>query len=114
MFFNNSAKRNGLPTDLIKHRLDAKNPKRKPLIDLCKTRWVERVHAFRHFYQAFTFVVEALEVMVYGSGLAVCTFWAPWDAKNKTEALKHLSSVYNGGSGPPPSTLAVYIGPCQP
>ena len=78
-----------------KHGLDAKNPKRKPLIDLCKTRWVDRVHAFRHFYQAFTSVVEALEMMVYGSDLAVCTFWAPWDAKNKTEALKHLTQITN-------------------
>ena len=87
LFFNYSDKRNGLLKNLIEHRLDASNPKRKPLLNLCKTRWAERIGAFRHFYQGFTFVVEALEAMVYGSDLDVCKFWEPWDAKGKGGGL---------------------------
>ena len=84
LFFNNNDKRNGLLSDLIKHRLDSNNSKRRPLLNLCKTRWVERVHAFRHFYHAYTCIVEALEAMVYHSDLDVCNFWEP-TKHNKTE-----------------------------
>ena len=31
---------------------------------MCRTRWVERIKAFAHFYQAFIFLEEALGVMV--------------------------------------------------
>ena len=66
IFFNTSPKREALLVDVINKRLHASEhrSKRKPLIDMCQTRWVERIKAFAHFYQAFIFLEEALGVMV--------------------------------------------------
>ena len=32
---------------------------REPIPDLCNTRWDEGHNAYRHFYQAYVFIVEA-------------------------------------------------------
>ena len=66
IFFNTSPKREALLVAVINKRLHASEhcSKRKPLIDMCRTRWVERIKAFAHFYQAFVFLEEALGVMV--------------------------------------------------
>ena len=66
IFFNTSPKRESLLVEVINKRLRFSDypSKRKPLIDMCRTRWVERIKAFAHFYQAFVFLEEALGVMV--------------------------------------------------
>ena len=63
IFFNTSPKCGSLLLEVITKRIVfSDNPsKRKPL---CRTRWVERIKAFAHFYQAFVFLEEALSVMV--------------------------------------------------
>ncbi|CAG2220290.1 unnamed protein product [Mytilus edulis] len=40
--------------------------KRKPLLDLCKTRWAERHYAYSHFFDSYLFVVESLDFISYG------------------------------------------------
>ena len=66
IFFNSSPKREALLIEVINKKLRFSDcpSKRKPLIDMCRTRWVERIKAFAHFYQAFVFLEEALDVMV--------------------------------------------------
>lgn len=44
---------------------------RKPLIDICHTRWAERHDAYSHFNSAFIFIIKALEVITLG--LHTCT-----------------------------------------
>ena len=39
--------------------------KRKPLIDLGKTRWDEWHSAYQNFYQGYVFVFEALEMIAF-------------------------------------------------
>ena len=61
--------------------------KRKPTLDLCKTRWAERHNAYQHFYQAFTYIVKALEVIGYRRHLnKYGDLYADWDPANHTEA----------------------------
>ena len=64
-FFLNSPKRNGL-LELIVSENVGDIRRRKPLLDLCKTRWAERHTAYQHFYQAYTYIAGALEVIGYG------------------------------------------------
>ena len=61
-YFLNSPKRSGVLELIVTHNVEDQ-AKRKPLLDLCKTRWAERHCAYQHFYQAFVFLVEALEMI---------------------------------------------------
>ena len=36
-------------------------------LDLCRTHWALRHKAYQHFYEAYTFIVEALEMIDHGS-----------------------------------------------
>ena len=63
-FFLNSPKRSGLLEVIIKQNV-VNDTKRKPLLDLCKTRWAERQGAYHHFYQAYVYITEALELIGY-------------------------------------------------
>ena len=57
----------------------------KPLLDLCKTRWVERHTAYQHFYQAYTYIVEALEVIGYGRYIdKYGEKFTQWDSANRS------------------------------
>lgn len=60
IFFKYSPKREGLLEAIIKQGAPSAE-RRKPMLDLCKTRWAERHQAYEHFYQAYVFIVEALE-----------------------------------------------------
>ena len=92
-YFLNSPKR----SRLLKLVVSANVPdvqKRKPLLDLCKTRWAERHSAYQHFYQAYVFVVQALELIgysrhtdKYGDG------FSDWDPANRSEAQQILSAI---------------------
>ena len=57
-------KRMGILEMIVKHNIiDSAN--RKPVLDLCQTRWAEHYSAFQHFYQSFVFIVEALKMIAY-------------------------------------------------
>ena len=67
---------------------------RKPLLDLFKTRWAEQHRAYQHFYQAFVFIVEALEMIrfkrhvdKYGDA------FADWDPDNCSEVQEMLAGI---------------------
>ena len=68
--------------------------KRKPLLDLCKTRWAERHSAYQHFYQAFVFLVEALELIGFKRHLAKYgDMYADWDPTSRSHAQQVLASI---------------------
>lgn len=88
LFFNTSPKREGLLIEVInKHLTFSDTPsKRKPLIDMCRTRWVERIKAFAHFYQAFVFLEEALDIMANPAIHENYPDFQDWDNDTKTRA----------------------------
>ena len=51
-YFLNSPKRSGALELVVSHNVPDAG-RRKPLLDLCKTRWAERHSAYQHFYQTF-------------------------------------------------------------
>ena len=54
------------------------------MIDLCKTRWAERHSAYKHFYQAFIYIVEALEV-ISTSGKTSDQVFSDWDTVSRQD-----------------------------
>ena len=67
--------------------------KRKPLIDLCKTRWTERRSAYQHFYQCYVFIIKSLEVISMGlhsDELSGKFATASWDQDSKSMATSLL------------------------
>ena len=57
-------------------------------------RWAERHDAYRHFYQAFTFIVEALEVIGYHMHPSdFGALYGDWDCANRSEAQQILTSI---------------------
>ena len=60
-----SSDRVGVQARIIIDHIVVNEERRKALIDLCKTRWAERHSAYRHFYQEYVFVVEALEMIAF-------------------------------------------------
>ena len=92
-FFLNSPKHSGL-LELIVTAKVQNSVKRKPLLDLCKTRWAERHSAYQHFYQAFIYTVEALEVIGYKRHLdKYGDVYSDWDPANRTEAQQLVASI---------------------
>uniref|UniRef100_A0A3B1KIQ4 DUF4371 domain-containing protein n=1 Tax=Astyanax mexicanus TaxID=7994 RepID=A0A3B1KIQ4_ASTMX len=63
MFFTSSPKRELLLKEVVDKEAYS-TEKRKPLIDLSRTRWAARHDAYSHFYSAFVCIIKALEVMV--------------------------------------------------
>ncbi|XP_074659588.1 52 kDa repressor of the inhibitor of the protein kinase-like [Tubulanus polymorphus] len=63
LFFNNSPKRHELLKNVISVDCEHAYSNRLPLLSLCKTRWTERHSSYRHFYQAFTYIVTSLEII---------------------------------------------------
>ena len=95
LFFNSSPKREGLLIEVInKHPTFSGTPsKRKPLIDMCRTRWVERIKAFAHFYQAFVFLEEALGIMASPGTDESYPDFQDWDNDTKTKACSLLKAL---------------------
>ena len=92
-FFLNSPKRSGLLEVIIKQNV-VDDTKRKPLLDLCKTRWAERQGAYRHFYQAYVYITEALELIGYR--LHIVKYgdtYADWDTSSQSDAQQVLTSI---------------------
>ena len=95
LIFLNSPKRNGILTEFFSKNV-AEMSRRKPLIDLCKTRWAERHSAYQHFYQAYKFIVMALEAIALGlhkEDLSSNFSDASWDTDSKTNANFLLHGV---------------------
>ena len=94
-FFLNSPKREALLIAIItKGVIDTS--RRKPLLDLCCTRWAERHDGYRHFYQAYVFIVKALELIGYGMHCEEFeTFATGWNNKAKSDAISLLGSICN-------------------
>ena len=92
-FFLNSPKRSGVLEMIINHNV-VNEERRKPLIDLCKTRWAERHSAYQHFYQGYVFVVEALEIIAFRYHLEKYgATYADWNYVGRNEAQQILASV---------------------
>ena len=90
-FFLASPKRSGL-LELIVSKGVVDKCKRKPLLDLCKTRWT----AYQHFYQSFTYIVEALEYI--GCKLQLHEYgelYADWDVNSRSDAQQILHGITN-------------------
>ena len=62
LFFRSSPLRDASLINIIEVNVG----KRKPLLDLCKTRWSERHDAYKHFYQSYCYIIKSLEVVAYG------------------------------------------------
>ena len=92
-FFINSPKRSGLLEQVVSANVpDAE--KRKPLLDLCKTRWAERHVAYQRFYQGLPFIVEALEVMGYKRHIEKYgETYLDWEPKVRSEAQQIVTSI---------------------
>ena len=92
-FFLNSPKRSGALEVVVTAIVDD-SQRRKPLLDLCKTRWAERHNAYQHFYQAYTFIVQTLELIGYGRHAdKYGDKYSQWDPSNKSEAQQILASI---------------------
>ena len=95
LFFLNSPKRNGLLCEIVSSNV-VKMSRRKPLINLCKTRWAERYSAYQHFYQSYKFIVMAFEIIalgLHGDSLSENYSTATWDPDSKTTANSLLHGI---------------------
>ena len=96
LFFLASPKRESLLQSIIMKVLpDISNP-RKGLIDLCRTRWSSRHDSYRHFYQAYCYVIIALEYIAYGANKDACgeDFTnVTWDTTSRDNANLLLTSL---------------------
>ena len=95
LFFLKSPKRNGLLIEVVTKNV-IEMGRRKPLIDLCKTRWAERHSAFQHFYQSYKFLVIALEAIglgLHGSELSNDFKDITWDVDSKSQANSLLHAL---------------------
>ena len=92
-FFLNSPKRSGLLELVISKNVHDPG-RRKPLLDLCKTRWAERHSAYQHFYQGYMHIVTALEVIGYKKHYdEYGELYGDWDAKVRSDAQQIAVSI---------------------
>jgi hypothetical protein len=93
-FFQLSPKRNGLLQLVVQNRLKDHVSQRRAILDLCKTRWAERHIAYQHFYQSFTYIVEALELISFGEHIEDHgVLYADWDTHSRSDAQQILNSI---------------------
>uniref|UniRef100_A0A671VMP9 DUF4371 domain-containing protein n=1 Tax=Sparus aurata TaxID=8175 RepID=A0A671VMP9_SPAAU len=98
IFFTSSPKREHLLKEVLDKDAHSTG-KRKPLVDLCRTRWAAQHDAYSHFYSAFIFIIKALEVMAHGLHTEEYSqdVTTGWDGKYKSEAYGLLSGLQNFG-----------------
>lgn len=65
LLFNTSPKREALLKEVIS-KDEPDTTKKKPLLNLCKTRWAERQHAYDHFYDFYKHLITTLEIIGHG------------------------------------------------
>ena len=91
-FFQLSPKRNGLLELIVYNR--ATNVHVTKQKALCKTRWAEHHNTYQHFYQAYTFIVEALEMIGHGQHIEEHgDLYTDWDTASRSEAQQILASI---------------------
>ena len=94
--FNYSPKREGLLCCIIEHEMP-KSVGKKPLIQLCMTRWAQRQKAYQHFYQSYIYIVKALEVIAHGMHSEdhflkdYCD--GSWDTDSRAKASGYLHGI---------------------
>jgi len=93
-FFLFSPKREGLLLDIV-NRSAVHPSKRKPLIDMCRTRWAGRHIAYSHFYQCYVYIVQALEVIAHGWHHDICgeEFQSCWDTSSRSTAKSIVTAL---------------------
>lgn len=60
-YFLQIPKRGGVLELIVTHNV-VNQTKRKPLLDSYKAHWAKQHSAYKHFYQAIVFIVEALDM----------------------------------------------------
>jgi hypothetical protein len=96
LFFLHSPKKLQLLEAIVQSNIQ-EAPRRKAILDLCKTRWVLRDAAYGHFYNSFTFIVKALEAIAFPG---VHQYDVPedfraggWDTESRSKASSLLRSI---------------------
>ncbi|XP_014673689.1 PREDICTED: 52 kDa repressor of the inhibitor of the protein kinase-like [Priapulus caudatus] len=103
VFFSKSPRREGPLKEIVGKNVPEHATNRKPLLDICATRWAARYDAFRHFYQCYVWQVMALEVIVYGSYINETDKYDgdivndDWDGRTKTAAGALLEAITKFG-----------------
>ena len=93
MFFQKNPKRNGL-IELVVSKGVEEERKRKALLYLYRTRWALRHKAYKHFYQAYTYLVETLEMIDYRRHIEKHgDLYSDWDTATASEAQQILVSI---------------------
>jgi len=66
----------------------------KPLLDVCWTRWAECQSAYQHFYLAYVFITEALELIGYKWHMDKDgTTFSDWDTASCSDAQQLLAGI---------------------
>ena len=64
------------------------------MLDLCKTRWAESQGPYHHFYQAYVYITEALELIGYRWDMVKYgDTYANWDTSSRSNAQQVLASI---------------------
>ena len=85
-----SAKREGLLKSVCDRGIQSgANPSRKPLLNVCITRWVENIEGWERFCLAHPFLIKMCEVVIYGD-TEYEMYNDGWNPEDKRNALAHL------------------------
>ena len=96
-FFLYSPKRSGILEHIVLVNVP-ESQRRKTLLDLCKTRWAERHSYYQHFYLAYIYVIQALELIGYRRHLdRYGDKYADWDTSSRSDAQQILAAVTSFG-----------------
>jgi len=78
---------------IVRHNV-VDEAKRKPLLDVCRTRWAEWQSAYQHFYQAYIFITESLELIGYKRHMEKYgTTYSDWDTTSRSDAQQLLAGI---------------------
>ena len=82
--------------ELIIRQNVVEETRRKPLLDVCRTRWAERQSVYQHFYQAYVFITETLELIGYKQNIEKYgTIYSDWDTTCRSDAQQLLAGITN-------------------
>lgn len=65
---------------------------RNPILNVCKTRWIENIDGWERFAQAHPFMVKLCEIIIYGGG-NFPQYSDGWTAEDKKNALAHMKCL---------------------
>ena len=84
-FFNNSPKRQTALSKAIKANLP--NERNTKLLDVCRTRWIERVKGLEHFIDMYPTIIATLENMDQNND-------KNWNRDTSSDACTLLESIH--------------------